>query len=216
MNKKKTIIIIDDHQILRRGLSMLINMEPDLNVCGEAESVQSGIDAISKEMPDIVLTDISLKDSDGIQLVKQLKTMHPDLPVLVVSMHDEFIYAERAIRAGARGYITKRAAEENIIEAIHHVLDGKIYLSESASDMVMQRIAGDKELDVPTLLSDREFEVFKLIGNGFRTSSISKELNLGVKTIETYQANIKNKLNLTNAEELTKHAIAWTKTHIEA
>lgn len=214
MSRKRKILIVDDHQILRRGLAMLINMEPDLEVCGEAEDVPGGIDAVAKTCPDLVLTDISLKKSDGIQLIKQLNAEYPHLPLLAISMHDESIYAERALRAGARGYITKQVAEEKIIEAIQQVFSGKIYLNESASDQVMQRLLNSDKKDVPSLLSDREFEVFCLIGRGLRASAISKELHLSVKTVETYQANIKLKLNLSNAKELNEYAVAWMKTHM--
>lgn len=214
MSRKKRILIVDDHQILRRGLAMLINMEPDLEVCGEAEDVKGGMDAILKTRPDMVLTDISLKDSDGVQLIKQVSAEHPQLPLLAISMHDESIYAEKVLRAGARGYITKQVAEEKIIEAIHYVLNGKIYLNKSASEQVMQRLLGNEQQGIAGLLSDREFEVFCLIGRGLRASAISNELHLSVKTIETYQANIKNKLNLLNARELNEYAITWAKANL--
>lgn len=214
MNDKKRILIVDDHQILRRGLSMLINMEPDLEVCGEAEDVRGGLEAVAKTHPDLVLTDISLKNSNGVQLIKQVNAEHPRLPLLAISMHDESIYAARALRAGARGYITKKVAEEKIIEAIHQVLNGKIYLNEVASEQVMQRLLGNQDQDPASLLSDREFEVFCLIGRGRRASAISSDLNLSIKTVETYQANIKLKLNLVSAKELNEYAIMWAKTSL--
>lgn len=214
MKNKKRILIVDDHQILRRGLTMLINMEPDLEVCGEAEDVQGGLEAVSKTNPDLVLTDITLKNSDGVQLIKQVHAEHPQLPLLAVSMHDESIYAERALRAGARGYITKKVAEEKIIEAIHQVLSGKIYLDESGSEQVMQRLLGTQNQDPAALLSDREFEVFCLIGRGLRAGAISEKLNLSIKTVETHQANIKIKLKLSGAKELSEYAIEWAKTRL--
>jgi DNA-binding NarL/FixJ family response regulator len=214
MSEKKRILIVDDHQILRRGLAMLINMESDLEVCGEAEDVQGGLDAVETIQPDLVLTDISLKNSNGVQLIKQVNAEHPNIPLLAVSMHDETIYAERALRAGARGYITKKEAEEKIIDAIHHVLSGKIYLSDSASEQVMQRLLGNDDPDPASLLSDREFEVFCLLGRGLRASAISNELNLSIKTIETYQANMKVKLNFTSAQELNEYAILWAKIQL--
>jgi DNA-binding NarL/FixJ family response regulator len=214
MSHKKRILIVDDHQILRRGLAMLINMEPDLEVCGEAEDVQGGIEAVAQTTPDLVLTDISLKNSNGVQLIKLVTAAHPRIPLLAVSMHDESIYAERALRAGARGYITKKEAEEKIIEAIHQVLSGKIYLHESASEQVMQRLLGNEDPEPSGLLSDREFEVFCLIGRGLRPSAISRELNLSVKTVETYQANIKLKLKLSSAKELNEYSIMWAKTSL--
>ena len=214
MSDKKRILIVDDHQILRRGLAMLINMEPDLEVCGEAEDVQGGLNAVSVTHPDLVLTDISLKNSSGVQLIKKVNAEYPRIPLLAISMHDESIYAERALRAGARGYITKKVAEEKIIEAIHQVLSGKIYLNDTASELVMQRLLGSQAQDPSSLLSDREFEVFCLIGRGLRASAISKELNLSIKTIETYQANMKVKLNLSSAKELSEYAIVWAKTSL--
>jgi len=214
MSDKKRILIVDDHQILRRGLAMLINMEPDLEVCGEAEDVQGGLNAVAATHPDLVLTDISLKNSSGVQLIKQVNAEYPRIPLLAISMHDESIYAERALRAGARGYITKKVAEEKIIEAIHQVLSGKIYLNDTASELVMQCLLGSQDQDLSSLLSDREFEVFCLIGRGLRASAISKELNLSIKTIETYQANMKVKLNLSSAKELNEYAIMWAKTSL--
>ncbi|MCU0857144.1 MAG: response regulator transcription factor [Pontiellaceae bacterium] len=214
MSEKKRILIVDDHQILRRGLAMLINMEPDMEVCGEAEDVPGGIDAVMKTNPDLVLTDISLKNSDGVQLIKQLHAEYPRLPLLAVSMHDESIYAERALRAGARGYITKQVAEEKIIEAIHQVLSGKIYLHNTVSEQVMQRLLGAQDKDPAGMLSDREFEVFCLIGRGLRAGAISEKLNLSIKTVETYQANIKVKLNLASAKELSEYAVEWAKTRL--
>ena len=214
MSDKKRILIVDDHQILRRGLAMLINMEPDLEVCGEAEDVQGGLNAVAATHPDLVLTDISLKNSNGVQLIKQVNAEYPRIPLLAISMHDESIYAERALRAGARGYITKKVAEEKIIEAIHQVLSGKIYLNDTASELVMQCLLGSQDQDLSSLLSDREFEVFCLIGRGLRASAISKELNLSIKTIETYQANMKVKLNLSSAKELNEYAIMWAKTSL--
>jgi DNA-binding NarL/FixJ family response regulator len=214
VSDKKQILIVDDHQILRRGLSMLINMESDLEVCGEAEDVQGGLEAVAKTNPDLVLTDITLKNSNGVQLIKQMSVDYPRIPILAVSMHDELIYAERSLRAGARGYITKKEAEEKIIEAIHHVLNGKIYLNESASEQVMHRLLKKDDADLESQLSDREFEVFCLIGRGLRASAISSELRLSIKTIETYQANLKVKLKLSCAKELSEYAVAWSKTSL--
>jgi len=212
---KTNILIVDDHPVLRRGLAMLIEMEPDMEVCGEAEDVTSALEVVARTQPDLVLVDISLKDSDGIQLIKQLKTLHPRIPALVVSMHPESIYAERSLRAGARGYITKQEAEENIIQAIHSVLAGKAYVSESTSESLIQRLSGNV-LSPVDLLSDREFEVFQLMGRGLRATRIAEELNLGIKTIETYQARIKQKLSLPDTKALTEHAVAWTKAHMTA
>jgi DNA-binding NarL/FixJ family response regulator len=217
MTKKKGVLIVDDHPVLRRGLAMLIGAEPDMKVCGEAEDVNEGLRAVAETQPDIVLVDISLKKSDGIQLIRQLKVQYPRLPVLAISMHDESVYAERALRAGARGYITKQAAEENIVHAMRHVLAGKVYLSEPALDRVMKKFAGERDAGAPSpaeLLSDREFEVFQLIGRGVRASQIAEKLHLSVKTVETYQAHIKSKLGLESAWDLGEYAVAWMKAHM--
>lgn len=216
MTSKKQVLIVDDHPVVRRGLSMLINMEDDMGVCGEAESVITGIEAVKRCNPDIALVDISLKDSDGMHLIRQLKSMNPNLPILAVSMHDETIYAERALRAGAQGYITKQAAEEKIVLAIRHVLSGEIYLSPQAMAKLAFRIVGQADCVSSSpvdLLSDREFEVFRMIGRGQSISQIAEVLHRSVKTVETHQARIKSKLHLKSARDLTGYAVAWMKAH---
>lgn len=214
MSNKKRILIVDDHQILRRGLSMLINMEPDLEVCGEAEDVQGGLDAVAEKNPDLVLVDISLKNSNGVQLIKEMRVAYPQIRTLAVSMHDELIYAERALRAGASGYITKKVAEEKVIDAIHQVLGGRIYLEESIAEQVMSRMLSTDDSDPAGLLSDREFEVFCLLGKGLRASTISEELNISVKTVETYQSNMKQKLKLASSKELSEYAVMWARASL--
>lgn len=216
MTQKKRVLIVDDHPVVRRGLAMLINMESDIEVCGEAEDVIGGLNAIAQTRPDIVLADISLKDSDGIQLIRQIRSHHPRVAVLAISMHDESVYAERALRAGARGYITKQAAEEKIIQAIRRILQGEVYLSDSAMERLARRFVGEKESHPPLpadTLSDREFEVFRLLGCGLAVSQIADKLHRSVKTVETHQARIKTKLGLAGARDLAEYAVAWTKAH---
>ena len=210
--QKHKIFIVDDHPIVRKGLTQLINQEADLVVCGEAESAHEALDVLKKLKPDLAIVDISLQGIDGIELIKTMKVRYADLPVLVVSMHDESIFAERALRAGARGYIMKQEAIEKMMEAIRRVLKGDIYISGRVSENIVRRFI-DGKTEAPSspveVLSDRELEVFQLIGQGYKTSKIAQELHLSIKTVESYRANIKEKLNLKNAAELMKHAIHW-------
>jgi DNA-binding NarL/FixJ family response regulator len=209
---KHNIFIVDDHPIVRKGLTQLINQENDLIVCGEAESANSALEILKKLKPDLAIVDISLQGVDGIELIKTMKIRHGSLPVLVVSMHDESVFAERALRAGARGYIMKQEAIEMMMEAIRRVLKGDLYISGRVSENIVKRfIDGKTEISSSPIeaLSDRELEVFQLIGQGYGTSLIAKELHLSVKTVESYRANIKEKLKLKNAAELMKHAVHW-------
>jgi DNA-binding NarL/FixJ family response regulator len=209
---KRSVLVIDDHPLLRQGIAMLINQQQDLQVCGEAEEVHSAMQFIAQRKPDIIILDISLKGPDGLDLLKSLRATDPDLPVLILSMHDEAIYAERALRARANGYIMKQEATEKVLVAVRRILDGEIYLSESMSrKMLHQYIDG-----APTMLqsriatlSDRELEVFRRIGEGHATREIADELHLSIKTVETYQAHIKEKLGLRSGRELIQHAIQW-------
>jgi len=208
--KKKTVFVVDDHPLLRQGLAMLINREPDLAVCGEAEEAQAALKAIALHPPDILIADISLNGPDGLDLLKNLRAYYPDLPVLILSMHDESIYAERALRAHANGYIMKQEATEKVLVAVRRILAGDIYLSDRmARKLLHQYISGSpanarSELSI---LSDRELEVFRLIGEGHSTRQIAEDLHLSVKTVETYQAHIKEKLLLRSGRELVQRAI---------
>ena len=209
---KTKILIVDDHPIVRQGLAQLINQEDDLVVCGQAEGVHQALAAIKKTKPDTVIVDISLKDRSGLDLIKNLSIRHPDLAVLALSMHDESLYAERALRAGAQGYVMKAEATKKVVEAIRHILDGRVYLSDKMSARMMAKLvgqgAGVNASDIDTL-SDRELEVFTMIGCGIGTRHIAEKLSLSVKTIETYRAHIKEKLFLEDASELLSHAIKW-------
>ena len=208
--RKKAVFVVDDHPLLRQGLAQMINREPDLMVCGEAEEAQAALKEISALKCDIIIVDISLKGPDGLDLLKNLRVLYPDLPVLILSMHDESIYAERALRARANGYIMKQEATEKVLTAIRRILAGEIYLSEKMSNKLLhQFISGASwtENSRLSVLSDRELEVFRQIGEGRSTRQIAENLHLSIKTVETYQAHIKEKLSLRSGRELVQHAI---------
>jgi DNA-binding NarL/FixJ family response regulator len=191
---------------------MLINREPDLIVCGEVEEASAAMTAIAKATPDILIVDISLKGPDGLDLLKNLRTIYPDLPVLILSMHDESIYAERAMRARANGYIMKQEATEKVLVAVRRILDGEIYLSNRMSNKLLHQYMHGQTVETDSrmaVLSDRELEVFRLIGEGFGTRQISEVLHLSMKTVESYQAHLKEKLSLRTGRELMQHAIQW-------
>ncbi len=210
---KKRILVVDDHPIVRQGLALLINREPDLVVCGEAEEAQGALHVLSSSRPDVLIVDISLNGPDGLDLLKTIRTTHPTLPVLILSMHDESIYAERALRAGANGYIMKQEATEKVLVAVRRILSGEIYVSDRiANKMLKHYITGAGTLRNSSIadLSDRELEVFRLIGEGHGTRQIAEELHLSIKTVESYQAHIKEKLSLRSARELMQHAIQWS------
>src|ERR1700732_3940026 len=209
---KKRILVVDDHPIVRQGLALLINREPDLVVCGEAEEAMGAMHVMASARPDVLIVDISLNGPDGLDLLKNIRTTHPTLPVLVLSMHDETIYAERALRAGANGYIMKQEATEKVLVAIRRILQGEWYLSERLTNTMLHHFAhGTLSKNSPIVgLTDRELEIFRLIGEGHSTRQIANELHLSVKTIESHQAHIQEKLALRNARELVQHAIEWT------
>ncbi len=210
---RRRIFIVDDHPIVREGLSLMMNREPDLVVCGEAEEAATALQAITSIRPDFLIVDISLNGPDGLDLLKSIRVRFPNLPVLILSMHDESIYAERALRAGANGYIMKQEATEKVLIAVRHILNQKVYVSDRiANRMLQQYINGSAtETHSPIAeLSDRELEVFRLIGEGHSTRTIADELHLSVKTVESYQAHIKDKLSLKTGRELVQRAIQWS------
>jgi DNA-binding NarL/FixJ family response regulator len=216
--RKRTVLIVDDHPIVRQGLAQLINQEKDLEVCGQAEDVHEALQAIRKLSPDLVITDISLKDTSGIDLIKDLKVQYPDLPVLALSMYDEAVYGERALRAGARGYIMKQEATEKVATAVRRVLAGEIYVSAGMAAQMVSKIVGGgpRRTGSPVeCLSDRELEVFRLIGEGYGTREMADKLHLSVKTIETYRAHIKDKLAVEDANELLRVAIQWVNAELQ-
>jgi len=206
------IFLIDDHPIVRQGLALFINRESDLIVCGEADGAASAPQAIRDSMPDFIVLDISLDGPDGLDLLKTLRVTYPNLPVLVLSMHDESIYAERALRAGANGYIMKQEATEKVLIAIRHILRGEVYLSDRLTNRMLQQFAHGSVAtrDPLAKLTDRELEVYRLIGAGHATRQIADELHVSTKTVESYQAHIKEKLSLRNARELVQRAIEST------
>ncbi len=209
---KKRIMVVDDHPIVRQGLALLINRESDMLVCGEAEEATGAIHVLASSRPDVLILDISLNGPDGIDLLKTVRATHPTLPVLILSMHDESIYAERAVRAGANGYIMKQEATEKVLIALRRILSGEIYLSDRISNRILRHyITGTGSTRNSSIgdLSDRELEVFRLIGEGHGTRQIAEELHLSIKTVESYQAHIKEKLSLRSARELMQHAIQW-------
>jgi DNA-binding NarL/FixJ family response regulator len=211
--KKTRVLIVDDHPMTRAGLVHVINHQPDLMVCGEAESAAHALDILESSRPDLLLIDITLPGKSGLELIKDVKAMQPELLMLVVSMHDESLYADRVLRAGARGYITKHEGGEKLMEAIRHVLRGKIYVSESMSAHILEIFSGGQaRLDRSSIekLSDREFEVFESLGEGLSSQQIAKKLHLSAKTVDAHRANIKTKLNIKTTAELISYAARWT------
>jgi DNA-binding NarL/FixJ family response regulator len=211
--RHKRVLLVDDHPLVRRALTDLLAREADLEVCGEAEDRQETLAAVEASRPDLAIVDVGLKNSDGIALVKDLHHLHPRMPTLVLSMHDESLYAERAIRAGASGYISKQETPAKIIEAVRKILAGEIYWSEKVAAQVASKAArsvhgGDGS--PADLLSERELQVFELIGSGASTSAIAAMLHIDVSTVETYRTRIKDKMNLSDARKLLQAAIRWT------
>jgi DNA-binding NarL/FixJ family response regulator len=210
--EKRDILIVDDHPIVRQGLAQLIGQEHDLNVCGQAEDAYQAMKAIRDLKPDLVVVDIALKETSGMELIKDIKVQYPGLPVLTLSMHDEAVYGERALRAGAKGYIMKQEATDKVVTAIRRVLAGEVYISDGMAAKMVGRLVGsasDRGTSPIERLSDRELEVFRLIGEGYGTREMAEKLHLSVKTIETYRAHIKDKLGFQDANELLRSAIQW-------
>ncbi len=210
---RSTVFIVDDHPIVRQGLALLINREPDLVVCGDAQDAGSGLSLIEEMRPSLVIVDLSLNGPDGLELLKNIRSRHPNLPVLILSMLDESLYAERALRAGANGYIMKQEATERVLVAVRRILGGEIYVSDRMAGRMLHRFVGGAPEGEPSPiahLTDRELEVFRLIGEGLGTRQIAEQLHISVKTVESYQAHIKEKLSLRNARELVQRAIQWT------
>jgi DNA-binding NarL/FixJ family response regulator len=207
------ILIVDDHPMMREGLRTLISREHDLAICGEAETAGQALDAVANLKPDLVLADISLPGRNGVELIKDIRSLQPAVLMLVISMHDESLYAERVLRAGARGYIMKQESGPTMIQAIRQVLAGRIYLSGKMSARILENVAGKRAKASPIeRLSDREFEVFQLIGRGKSTVQIAEELHLSTKTVEAHRAQVKAKLDLRNMPELISFASRWVET----
>lgn len=208
---KKKILIVDDHPMMREGLAQLISQEPDLVVSGQADNAAQGLEQIEKDRPDLVLADITLPDKSGLELIKDIQVMHPGLTVLVISMHDESLYAERVLRAGGRGYIMKQEGGKKLLEAIRQVLAGKVYVSEKMSEKILEIFSGAKSAGESTVgqLTDREFEIFQFIGQGLDVRQISEKLHISIKTVEVHRGNIKQKLKLNSVADLIRHAVRW-------
>jgi DNA-binding NarL/FixJ family response regulator len=211
MAPKNKILLVDDHPLVREWLANLINEQPDLQVCGEASDAPRAFQLIASTSPEIAIVDISLEGGSGIELIKSVKANHPGVGMIVLSMHDEVLYAERALRAGARGYIMKREATKKILQAIRAVLAGKVYISEKISEIMTEKfVDGPAPGEFPVhQLSDRELEIFQLLGRGMNTRQIADHLHVGFKTVQTYCARIKEKLKLDNATQLLHEAIRW-------
>ena len=210
--KKRSILLVDDHPIVLEGLKQLIDQQPDLRVCGELADGRAALATVERLRPDLAVVDLSLKNLNGLDVIKSLKAEHPALPVLALSMHDEMLYAERALRAGASGYVMKQEATKNLLGAVRRILDGGIYLSDNVTAKLLHRVANTKaagKISVLDQLSDREIEVFRLIGEGASTRRIAEMLKLSIKTIESHRENIKRKLDLQDATELVQCAVTW-------
>jgi DNA-binding NarL/FixJ family response regulator len=216
-DSRKRILLVDDHAVVRYGIAQLINHETDLVVCGEQEDAAQALSEIGRLKPDLVIADISLKDSSGLELMRNIKAQHAGLPVLVVSAHDESVYAEIAFRAGALGYLMKGEALNKVVTAIRRVLSGNIYVSDTlAAKLLRQQVSGRPDIQEPVVrrLSNRELEVFQLIGQWKKTSEIARQLHLSIKTIEYYREQIKQKLDIPNAAELTHQATTWAQREL--
>lgn len=207
---QSNILLVDDHPVMRHGLAQIINREEDLHVCGESASAAHAIELVGQLAPDVAIVDITLEDGDGIELIKDIRARFENVKMLVSSMHDESLYAERALRAGAMGYIGKDSSREQVLDAIRDVLRGRIHVSSAISNRLLQRAAGktvEEDRSPIESLSDRELTVFELIGQGLSTRQIAEKLFLSVKTIETYREHIKAKLNIRTSTELVRHAV---------
>jgi DNA-binding NarL/FixJ family response regulator len=212
---RKKILLIDDHPFMRMGLAQLINQQPDMVVGGEAGDPAEAARALDRDLPDLVLTDITMPGRSGLEFIKDLKATRPELRILVVSMHDELIYAERVLRAGGQGYVMKEAGGEKLLAAIRQVLDGQIYVSPRMSARILESLSGRRPRGSHSpieRLSDREFEVFQMIGQGQSTRDIAHQLHLSPKTVDVHRAHIKEKLGLTDATALVRHAVRWVET----
>jgi DNA-binding NarL/FixJ family response regulator len=211
--ERTRVLIVDDHPIVRQGLAQMINQEVDLMVCGEAEDAQNALQAVAELHPDLVLVDLSLKGGSGLDLIRTLRTRQSTLPVLVVSMHDESLYVERALRVGARGYIMKHEATDIMMSAIRRVLRGEIYVSDKMMTKLLGRLlpgdSPDTSASILERLSNRELEVFRLIGEGHSTRHIAAVLHVSIKTVESHRAHVKEKLQLNDTTELVRYAMQW-------
>lgn len=214
-NPRKRILIVDDHPFMRAGIAQLLEKQPDLQVSGEAGDSAGAMRLLSRVPVDLILTDITMPGRSGLEFIKDVQALHPQLPMLVVSMHDEMIYAERVLRAGARGYIMKEAGGENLLAAIRQILAGQAYVSARVSAQILDHVSGRRPRGSSSpiqKLTDREFEIFQLVGHGKSTRDIAKQLGLSPKTVDVHRANIREKLNIKDVTALVRHAVRWVET----
>lgn len=213
---RRRLVLLDDHPIMRHGAAQLLGMEDTLEVCAQVGTTAEAMKAIEELHPDLLVLDLSLPDKHGLELIKDLQVMHPKLLLLVLSMHDESLYAERVLRAGARGYLMKKSASDYLVKAVHRVLNGGIYLSEEMSGAMLELLSGKKKSapggDALDKLTDREIEVFQLIGAGHGTRQIAEQLHLSMRTVDAHRAHIKDKLGLPDGVALVRHAIRWAES----
>jgi len=212
---KGRVLVVDDHPLIRHGMRALISQQPDLEIVGEADSAPRALELVEKLAPNLAIIDLTLRSTNGIELTKAVRARSPELRVLIVSMHDENLYAERALRAGAMGYLMKHEASEKIIAALQRILQGEVYLSDRIKERMLHRLVNRKSDEAASpvdTLSDREMQVFQLIGNGYGTRAIAEQLNLSVKTIDSYREHLKLKLNLESGADLAHFAIQWMKS----
>jgi len=211
-SRQRRILLVDDHAIVREGFAEIINSKPDLEVCGQANAAGRALEAVNRLRPDLVVVDLSLQGGSGLELIKQIKKLHPHLPMLVLSMHDEALYAERCLRAGALGYVMKQEEAGTVMQAVRSVLRGEVHVSKAVRGRMLRTLVGRQLAPDQTgisHLSDREIEIFQLIGEGRTTRQIAQKLHLSLSTVETHRAHIKEKLNLRNAAELMRAAVEW-------
>jgi len=209
---QRRILLVDDHAIVREGFAEIINNKPDLQVCGQASAASRALEAVSRLRPDLVVVDLSLQGGSGLELIKQIKSLHPRLPMLVLSMHDEALYAERCLRAGALGYVMKQEEAGTVMQAVRSVLRGEVHVSKAVRGRMLHTLVGRQlapDQSGISHLSDREIEIFQLIGEGRTTRQIAQKLHRSLSTVETHRAHIKEKLNLCNAVELMRAAVEW-------
>jgi DNA-binding NarL/FixJ family response regulator len=212
---RRRVLLVDDHPFMRAGLGQLIGGQPDLVVGGEAGNPAEALQALARQRPDLILTDLTMPGRSGLEFIKDLRAAHPEIPILVVSMHDEAVYAERVLRAGARGYIMKEAGGENLLGAIRQVLRGEVYVSHKMSARILEDLSTRRPRGSTSpieRLTDREFEVFQLIGQGKGTREIAAELHLSPKTVDVHRSHLKEKLGLRDATALIRHAVRWVET----
>jgi DNA-binding NarL/FixJ family response regulator len=217
LSKKTRVFLVDDHPIVRRGFQLLISMEQDMAVCGEADNSPEALQKIAQHKPDVAIVDLTLKGSSGLDLIRQLRSVCPKTKILVFSMRDESVYAERALKAGASGYITKEEGSEKAIEAIRALMSGRTVVSESVSGKIVARAVGSSALEHSTAdcLTDREVEVLDMIGHGLGTREISERLRVSIKTVESHREHIKSKLGLAKGPELVRYAFNWVQANAQ-